>query len=69
MSKKLRILSLQVTPLYVWDHGDEGFEIGPQSQPVIVPEKDMLDWLVALPDMVSDVEVQLLASEQPEQKD
>lgn len=63
MSKKLRLLSLQITPLYVWDHGNDGLEIGPQSPAVVVPEKDFLDWLDALPEMVADVEVQLLAAE------
>lgn len=67
--KRLRILSLQITPLYVWDHGKDGLEVGPQSQAVVVPEKDMLEWLVSLPEMVSDVETQLLSSEQPDLKD
>lgn len=69
MTKRLRILSLQITPLYAWDHGDDGLEIGPQSQAVVVPEKDFLDWLDALPEMVADVEMQLLMTEQPENKD
>lgn len=70
MSKKLRVLSLQITPLYVWDHGKKvGLESGPQSQPVIIPLKDMKEWLASLPGMVTDVEVQLLAAEQPEVKD
>lgn len=69
MTKRLKLLSLQVTPLYVWDHGEDGFEIGPQSPPVVVAEKDFSDWLDALPEMIADVETQLLASEQPEVKD
>lgn len=69
MTKRLKLLSLQVTPLYVWDHGEDGLEIGPQSPPVVVAEKDFLDWLDALPEMIADVETQLLASEQPEVKD
>lgn len=63
MTKRLRILSLQITPLYVWDHGDDGLEVGPQSPSVVVPEKDFLDWLDALPEMVADVETQLLTAE------
>lgn len=69
--KKLRILSLQVTPVYVWDHGDdEGLELLPVSeQAVVIPLKEMQKYVAELPEMVKSIETQLLIRESQEQSD
>lgn len=66
--KTLRILSLQVTPVYVWDHGDDGLELLPVSdQPVVLALKDAEQYLSELPEMVKSIEAQLLIRESQEQ--
>lgn len=60
MSKRLRIVQVIVTPVLVWDDGEE-MTPGPQLQPVTVPLSGLAALASELPANLAQIEAQALA--------
>lgn len=64
MSRRLRIAQVIVTPVLMWDDGDE-LTPGPQIQPITVPLSQLAGVAESLPAELAQIEAQ--AAQQPDE--
>lgn len=61
-TRRLRVAQLIVTPVLMWDDGDE-LHPGPQAQPITVPLSRLAEVAANLPAEVAQMQDEILAAE------